>query len=414
MFSSRLRALPWRPLTLLLAGLVGILFLRRPDAFLRPQFWAEDFGFLIDAEQYGLASLGMPQAGYLHTLPRLIALAAIWLDPVLQPVWFLAVAVAVTVGVGASLQSSRLDLPHKFLLPLALVAVPHTGEVFFNPTNLQWIVALGILGTALKEDPRSGSDWCVDLGFLIVGGLTGPMGLFAWPLFLLRAWRRRSRASWVALLAATATAVIQFALVVGLERESSAPIAATGLAANLAFHLFGGTFLGVWATPELPKLLAVQAATPAVAVAGAAIVTAGRYRSALVSALAFAVLVLAAAVFQKRPDLWPYGEVAPADRYFYIPRIVLLWILAVGAAASTVRGVRAGAMALLALALIVNAPRFRLPPQPDFGWYAACARIRAGEATVVTVAPGWKFHYQRGSPASRHLSRRESAALGEK
>jgi hypothetical protein len=392
---------------LLLAALVGILFLRRPDAFLRPQFWAEDFGFLLSAEQHGLASLGTPQAGYLYILPRIIALAATLLDPMLQPIWYLVAALAGTLAVCGSFFSSRLELPNKSLLALAVVALPQTGEVFFNPTNLQWIVALGILGTALKGDPRTVSDWCVDLGFLVVGGLTGPMMLFALPLLLARVWQRRTKASILVLLIGTAITAIQASFVLGLAPESTEPFDVVGLGANVAFHLFGSVFLGVWATPALPKIAAMVVAALVAALVGLVVVTSGRHRPALLSMLAFSVLVLAAASVLKRLDAWDYGDLRHGDRYFYVSKMILVWILAIGSVAATHRWVRYGTIAALVLALACNAARFRFVPHPDFGWYAACPRIRAGDAVVVTIDPGWKFYYRRGSPDSRFLPRRE-------
>jgi hypothetical protein len=408
------RAHPSYSVAWLLAVLLGLLFLRRPDAFLCPQFWAEDFGFLIAAEQHGVASLGMPQAGYLHSLPRLIALAATLLDPILQPTFYLVAALAVTMGVGGSLFSPRLELPNQLLLAAAAVVVPHTGEVFFNPTNLQWIVALGILGTALKRDPRTLSDWCVDLGFLVVGGLTGPMILFAWPILLVRVAQRRGRAAWIFFLLSTAIAATQILFIAGLARESTAPFARIDFGVNVAHHLFGKSFLGVLATPPLPKIVSMIVGALIVALIGMIIVTSSRYRPALLSLLAFSILVLTAAAFQKRLDLWEYGDVAHGDRYFYISRVILLWILVVGAAASSRREVRYVAMAFLALSLASNAPFFRLVPHPDLGWYAACPRIRAGEAVILTINPDWKFYYQRGTPDSRILSRRETDNLESK
>ena len=135
---------------LILGFALAVLVLRRPDAVLYPQFWAEDFAFLLDAERIGLASFWMPRAGYLHFFPRLIAWPGMYLDPVLQPAWFVGSAVAVTLAVVATCLSPRIPLPAKPWLALAVVVVPHSGEVFLNPTNLQWLTALALILTALK------------------------------------------------------------------------------------------------------------------------------------------------------------------------------------------------------------------------------------------------------------------------
>ena len=72
MISAHLRrALGSAPLILIGCGL--ILFLRRPDQFHHPQFWAEDGFFYERHLANGWHTLVESYAGYLHTLPRLIA-----------------------------------------------------------------------------------------------------------------------------------------------------------------------------------------------------------------------------------------------------------------------------------------------------------------------------------------------------
>src|ERR1700741_3365407 len=55
-----------------------IMFSRRPDAVLLPQFYAEDGTFwYADAYNHTWRCLFMAEAGYLHTVPRLVALFAL-------------------------------------------------------------------------------------------------------------------------------------------------------------------------------------------------------------------------------------------------------------------------------------------------------------------------------------------------
>src|SRR5260370_124194 len=60
------------------------LFLKSPDAFLNPQFWAED-GAIFYAQQYGKLwpQISTPYAGYLHFIPRLFA----WLLSPIPPLY---------------------------------------------------------------------------------------------------------------------------------------------------------------------------------------------------------------------------------------------------------------------------------------------------------------------------------------
>src|SRR5438874_1588055 len=62
---------------LLFFAALAVTLSRRPDALFKPQFFAEDGAvWFTDAYNLGVRSLAIPQASYLHTLTRLIALSA--------------------------------------------------------------------------------------------------------------------------------------------------------------------------------------------------------------------------------------------------------------------------------------------------------------------------------------------------
>ena len=52
-----------------LIGVAAALFFRRPDAFLNPQFWAEDGTVFFKSNFYNAPSFFTPSAGYLHFIP---------------------------------------------------------------------------------------------------------------------------------------------------------------------------------------------------------------------------------------------------------------------------------------------------------------------------------------------------------
>jgi hypothetical protein len=102
-----------------------------------------------------------------------------------------------------------LELRGKPWLALAIVAVPHTGEVFLNPTNLQWITALGLILTWVKCDPETAAEWGADGVLLVLAGLTGPFSVLLAPLFTARALIPRTRASWQLVGMVAATTAVQ-------------------------------------------------------------------------------------------------------------------------------------------------------------------------------------------------------------
>ena len=383
---------------LILAATLVILFVRRPDAFLNPQFWAEDFLFLVDAEHGGWNTLFTPKTGYLHLIPRTIAGVAAHLDPLLQPIFFSAGALAVLLVVILGCLSARHDLPGKPLLALAVVLVPHSGEVFFNPTNAQWIAALALLLTLIKRDPSTARQWTSDLGVLIFAGLSGPFILFAAPFYALRAWHRRSNASWLILFAVVAAASTQTWFIAHWPpvQEVTGEFSALSLWANVSYRFPYTLFLGIAARPEFGRGFAIAAGSLIVLSVGVAASRAQPHRRALLTLLGFTVLLLTFTTVRKRFDLWNFPDLADGDRYFFIPKVVLLWVVVTVASTLAVeRWIRWTAAGLLAAGVILNMPRYRFKAYEDHAWYSLCPDIRAGKTVTVTINPDWTFSYQR-------------------
>src|SRR5262245_24906877 len=164
------------------------LFLRRSDVVSNPQLWAEDGSiFMSEADTLGWRALLTTYGGYYHTLLRLIAVALSWLNPLSIPAAYLWVCYVITLVVIAALFSPRINLPHKPWIALAVVLVPHSGEVILNLTNLQWITAIGLILVLLAKDAQSTRQSICDIASTALIGLTGPFSLTFMPLFLLRA-----------------------------------------------------------------------------------------------------------------------------------------------------------------------------------------------------------------------------------
>jgi hypothetical protein len=389
---------PWTAL----AGV--LLFLRYPDWFLRPRLWAEDLPvFFVGARVEGPHAILSPYAGYIHLIPRLVAWLGAWLDPSRIPAFYLYSSLAITLLVVARAFSPRLGLPCKPVLALAIVAVPHTGEIFLNVTNIQWITALSLVLTLLMRDPESAPDWMGDVAVLLLAGLTGPFSVFLFPFFVLRALDRRTAASWWVLAAAGAPALVQGWHLYSNLRESLAgssagPMEYVNLVAVLSARL-PLAFLGAQAWVDrlsresvIAAGLIGAAAIIAMAVAGSA------HRKERVCLLMFVCVLLAFTTARVREDLWDYREMVNGDRYFYIPKVLLLWVglsfFWRRALASYSPAMLTAAAGLYCVSMIpyvdFGGHGARHVERPYYSWDIYCRQIRMGNEVAAEVSPGWK------------------------
>ena len=365
---------------------VALVALRKSDSLLNPQFWAEDGGlFFVEAERYGgWGQLFRPYEGYLHFLPRLIAALGTHVPLGLVPGFYAWTTLAVTGLVAWWLQSPRLNIPGGAFAALALAVVPHTGEVYLTVCNLQWITALGLFALVLAADANTPATRCGELALLIVTGLSGPFILLAFPLFAWRAWSRRSRWGFVLLATAVACAAAHApSLLTRTASTVTEPWAPLHHAAIIGRRVIATVFVGQTPVPEIPCAALALGTFTALAV------VLWRRRVRLpggLPLLAAAVFVLAATAYKERPDTWTLSELHNGDRYFFIPKIILLWLLAALALTAGPR-VRPALFALLALPLLTNAPGFLFPPAPDQNWAASCGLIARGEAVWVPILP---------------------------
>jgi hypothetical protein len=370
----------------------AILLLRRPDALLRPQFKAEDgVIFFNDAYEQGPGCLLAPYAGYLHTVPRIVACLAMAFDPAWAPAFYALASLLVQLSVIAVLFSPRVDLPAKPWLALALVLAPHTGEVFVNLTNAQWPLAMVLVLMLIARDPDTPGQSLADMLTVTLSGLTGPFIVFLMPLFAGRAMKRRSVASVLLALLAGLIAGVQLAF---LARERAAlvlqgsadPWRFLGI---LSARLYG-TFFGGYGIPHFT-------ATLGWVVLGGAITAVLAWRAFRPGPWAGARRLLAGAwvclvvpvgiKFFRDAEIISYP--VNGDRYFYLPHVLLAWMIVLECARAK-GSWRILAAVPLVVALAANLPSFRAAPLTDYAWPRQVQAIREGRAFAIPINPvGW-------------------------
>jgi hypothetical protein len=393
------------------AGL--LLVARKPWALTHPQLWAEDGSvFLLQHDALGARALLTPYEGYLHFLPRVIAwLTSLVADVAAWPLLYNGGALLVTVLLLARFASTRLEVPGKPWLVLALVLAAHTGEVLLTITNLQWLAAFFLVQQALIARPVTTTQRLTDLAITIAVGLTGPFGLLLLPLFVWRWARDRHRDNLVLLGAIVACAAVQAYFILAMPPHAETPpVRPLMLGAVLASRLIAWPLLGPKITEALPlAALAVIGVVGFGALATWAL-RADPRRELRAKILVALVVFAAAGAWRCRPDTWETANLANGDRYFFIPRVLLAWLV-IWEFDARPRFVAWIARGLGILAIAWELPQHRLPAPIDYQWAKHCDAIRLGvPATIPTLPEGWFFNYP-GKPA-RMLPIAKAASLG--
>jgi hypothetical protein len=384
------------------AALALLLAARKPHALHTPQLWAEDGTiFLMQADLHGIGAFVTPYAGYLHLLPRAIAWAASFvLDPAWWPAFYNAISFLIWLAVLARLFTSRFDLPNKPWLAVAFLFIPHSGEVFFNITNLQWLTAFVLIQQAIVRPPTTRLERVGDVAISALVALTGPFGIVFLPLFAWRWWRDRRAMDFIVFATLLVCAAIQIWFVIQTGPRFDFQSEPWRIWPNLVvlarrlvvWPLFGHEI----ALSMSPALIGAIGGLVVLAVIGRALrPLPQRYaRAQVIAALA---LITAAALYRTRPDTWAADNLYFGERYFYIPRVLLAWLV-IWEINATSRAVATTARILCCIVVLTHIRDYSLPAPKDLEWANHVEPIRRGvPANIPTHPEGWTLEY-RGRP----------------
>ncbi len=378
-----------------------ILFLRQAIFFIHPQFWAEDASVLfLQARTDGWHSLLLPHPTYYILAQRLIACLAASL-PALYAPWIYCYAALVYALLAAwfclrARLDSLVDRRGRIALALALVLVPHNGEVFMKLIGTQWILMSILLILIVQDAPATRGQAAVDFLGLLLAGLTGPFIVFYAPWFLVRLKNGAGRwSAYNLLLIGTAWGLA--GLQYGTMRQG--PPLGTFThdphqwMRQLGFMLPGGLFFGA-TVPHLigPVFWVVSPLLLALAVWALWRGERKRLWAALTlfgcSGIAYVggLQIVASAV----GSLDPFGNGA---RYFYPFYVCSMWVGVIFCFDASSH-LRAAARAALAMMLLASASYFRDPGWPNLHWATYAKAFDAGGPLYkVPVLPGWEVDF---------------------
>jgi hypothetical protein len=373
------------------------IFSRQPDLLLHAQFFAED-GWVWYQQAYNLhwlPSLGMAQAGYLQTLPRLVAGLTLLFPMNLAPLIMSIAGTVIQVLPVNVLLSRRCSpwgsLPVRMLMAAFYLGIPNAPEIHVVLTNAMWHFALLQAIVALSLPPLTWRGRVCDLLLFAVGSLTGPFCLLLLPVVALYWWIRRQQWTLAVMAVLSLGAILQILVMVHAVRGVGTPlgVSAMRLLRILAGSIFIDSMLGSGG-PNLQARLLVAAA-----IAGLAIVVYG-WKSAtppLRLYSIFAALVLAAALHDPLllPSSNPRWETlarAMGIRYWFFPSLMFLWLTIACAFAGKARVMRVAGIAVLLISLAGIVRKWSYPPWPQSHFAADVERfkrLKSGERMSFAV-----------------------------
>jgi hypothetical protein len=399
---SARRPHPWTPWLTLLAC-AGVLFARRPDALLHPQFYCEDgMIFFKSARTHGFASIFEVSTGYHQLFPHLIAYFGSLFNPRYAPFIYNLAAITAALSVAAHIFSRRVRLPFKPLLALAVAATPCLfNEIIANEVNTQWFLCLHLVLLALADDAVTAAQGCFDAFVLLLAGMTGPLAIAFLPLFVYRLWLRRTRASLLMLAGNAAISAVQMVLIV------TCPWNRPELLNSLPFTIIGQDWAGYFGNGIAGLLLfgtrsreflniSILLSVVTVLIVGALVFDAVKRRNHPILMFVFAAgAVMASSAYSYKGFV--NGLALGAGCRYFFPVIVLLnWALI--QTLNSRRWMAWSAGALLLWGAAASAWTCYTPPDEDHHWTQTCQLLDSPGSVMLPVTPGNNYFMTLENP----------------
>jgi hypothetical protein len=293
----------------------ALLMLRAWPRLLHPEVWAEDgTQSLASFLTRGPASILRPVNGYLILLPKLLTVLSASISLTLYPVLSTVLAWAFEVFVFVTIARAPTLLRGGPWLAIACMLVPSDPEVFGLPLYTFWWSAL-LLFLLVLWDPASDRFW-FRLAVLSISSLSSPVCLVTLPLFIVRAIALRNRRR-ETLLAITATAVAAIQAWVMLRSLGGSPPLVLDLPRMISLFLGYPSVGDLW--PQYAFLLGCV-------MLGFILVSLVRNHTSLALWILAYLWISAVAMSLARVGVQAHPVLA-GPRYFFLPFILLSWML---------------------------------------------------------------------------------------
>lgn len=363
-------------------GLV-VWFLRRPDQILHPYVWVEEFQILNSYQTHGLlqAILSPYQGYFLWPTSFTVGFAAAvsflhvpQIDYWLSTAWFLATLCLVLIP------ASRLPLTWRIGMAVLLVLAPMDPEVYgIALYSLWWTTLWPLISLIWSKDY-----WWLRIPVLIIGGMSSlPGTALVVPYAVLFALTRRRRD-----LVGTAVLGVTFGVqaITYLTSPRSQQIAIHPLKIVIQELRTFSDYALTWLKPTDSHFLAFAGTCILVAILGVVAYSAVRRHSPnTTEIIALVVGLLVVGVLSSVSEPLISDPILAGPRYYFLPYVVLGWVLLMIAVTSELRWARIAATSLIVMSLLTLSQDFSRHDD-SVSWSDQLARCRtASEPFPVPV-----------------------------
>lgn len=406
------------PLYLVIAAAI-LIFARSPELFLHPRFWGEEGTiFFSESLRLGWTELLLaPRFGYLNFFANITSLIAARLNLLDSAPLFTTLcaflAQLVPVAVIAFSTSSHFNTINKKVLGILLMMFAgNTSELWLNSINSMSYLSAAVFLILLEDENTLSPMKNVNYGIcLALSGLSGVLSCFLTPLFLLKAYKHKSKTVLIQALVLTSCTLIQifYILKTAMLPELGVHGRMTGLSLGSFFEIFLNrtiivSIFGTYCADLFYQLLISIKAThnritgvlSAILSLAVVFIFLRKLEKFKALTLGLSLLLVSALIVNtingdKNSLLHPlYGI-----RYFYLPDLIFLFILFLNVHWPLKDGSRMSKVAVLvlALALLTIPKKFREdlfidPSWPN--WKSELQEWRKNPAHPVRIWPtGW-------------------------
>lgn len=331
-----------------------VLVLWRPWPSARDVIWGED-GPIFLGQQLALGferALRVPYNGYLHVVPRLVAVAVVHLPPAWWALGLSVASAAIRATLGAVVWyalAGHLPRWARAVAALLLVTAPLGNyETLNNACNLHWFLLAAAVPTLLWV-PATWRGRVAQALVVAFAVLSDPVTCLLAPLVLLRVVATRQRRDHVVSAAFVAASALQAYVVLTSERAVSQGMAAAEIPATYAVRVVLATLGGKggteWAFTRFGWLAAGAAVLAVVAVLILGLRAHGPHRGVVVASAAASVALFSASMLFGigAEGMAPNRPLSMLWNSRYSVAAVVLLATTVAAAAVGALGVAAGA-----------------------------------------------------------------------